>query len=309
MDIISIDQFYSQIAPGDEGLMERLFPKNFTNDIGHFNVFDVRELWGPYHEKPQMPYNRRAYYKISLIIGRNKAEYADKIIDIEQNALLFATPKIPYHYVAKDNQQAGFFCVFTDEFLVKNKSGVVIDDLPIFRADGYPVFLLSQEETDEISLIFKKMMKEMASDYVYKYDLLRNFVLELIHVGQKLQPASALYNPHNSSARISSLFLELLERQFPIDSLQQKLALRSATDFANQLSIHVNYLNKVLKKQTGMNTTSIINNRVIIEAKILLKQTNWNISEIAYCLGFEEVAHFSNFFRKHTDVSPLLFRS
>jgi hypothetical protein len=40
-----------------------------------------------------MPYNRRSYYKISLIIGKNRAEYANKIFDIEENALLFATPK------------------------------------------------------------------------------------------------------------------------------------------------------------------------------------------------------------------------
>jgi AraC-like DNA-binding protein len=41
----------------------------------------------------------------------------------------------------------------------------------------------------------------------------------------------------------------------------------------------------------------------------LLKQTDWNISEIAYSLGFEEVAHFSNFFKKQTSLSPVTFRS
>ncbi|HLR31526.1 MAG TPA: hypothetical protein VK074_03500, partial [Fodinibius sp.] len=59
---------------------------------------------------------------------------------------------------------------------------------------------------------------EIAADYEYKYDLLRNYVLELIHHGQKLQPASALHSKHNAAERITSLFVELLERQFPIDS-------------------------------------------------------------------------------------------
>jgi AraC-like DNA-binding protein len=48
---------------------------------------------------------------------------------------------------------------------------------------------------------------------------------------------------------------------------------------------------------------------MIQEAKILLKQTDWNISEIAYSLGFEEVAHFSNFFKRQTSLAPLVFRS
>jgi AraC family transcriptional activator of pobA len=73
--------------------------------------------------------------------------------------------------------------------------------------------------------------------------------------------------------------------------------------------VHVNHLNKVLKEHTGKTTTHIISSRVLQEAKILLKQTDWNISEIAYCLGFEEVAHFSNFFRKQTALTPVAFRS
>jgi AraC family transcriptional regulator, transcriptional activator of pobA len=255
-----------------------------------------------------MLYNRRAYYKISLIIGKNKVEYADKVIDIENQGLLFATPKIPYNYVPQDENQTGYFCVFTDEFLLKNTSGIVLDDLPIFRADGYPVFQISEEDVEDIHLIFKKMYKEISSDYVFKYDLLRNYVLELIHYGQKLQPATALHPTHTASARVSSLFLELLERQFPIESPQQKLNLRTAKDYADRLSVHVNHLNKVLKENTGKTTTDIISERIVKEAKILLKQTDWNISEIAYCLGFEEIAHFSNFFKKQTTLAPIGFR-
>ena len=69
----------------------------------------------------------------------------------------------------------------------------------------------------------------------------------------------------------------------------------------------MNHLNKVLKEATGKTTTEIIASRITQEAKILLKQTDWNVSEIALSLGFDEVAHFSNFFNKQTQVSPLSF--
>jgi AraC-like DNA-binding protein len=68
--------------------------------------------------------------------------------------------------------------------------------------------------------------------------------------------------------------------------------LKSAKDYADRLSVHVNYLNKKLKESTGKTTTEIIAERIIQEAKILLKQTKWNVSEIAYSLGFEEIAIF-----------------
>jgi AraC-like DNA-binding protein len=297
----TIEEFYKETS--------NLIPEGISKEIGHFNVFRVADIVAKFKVKPFMPYNRRAYYKISLIQGKNKAEYADKVIDINDKALLFATPKVPYHYLPQDEKQTGHFCIFTDEFLVKNKSGVVLDDLPIFKAGGYPVFQLSKTEAKEIAFIFEKMHKELASDYSYKYDLLRNYVLELIHFGQKLQPATVLHPTHNASARVTSLFIELLERQFPIESPQQKLRLRTAKDYAQRLAIHVNHLNKILKDNTGKTTTELISGRVIQEAKILLKQTDWNISEIANSLGFEEVSHFSNFFKKQTSYTPLAFRS
>lgn len=301
MATTSLDDFYKEIAS--------FIPEGITKEIGHFNVFKVEDLIARVKTEKVMPYNRRAYYKISLINGKNKAEYADKVINIERNGLLFATPKVPYHWIPQDDDQSGYFCIFTDDFLTKNKSGVVLDDLPIFQPGGYPIFQLNDEASEEIRSIFLKMTKELASDYAYKYDLIRNYVLELIHYGQKLQPASVLYPLHTASARVSSLFIELLERQFPIESPQQKLALRTAKDYAERLSVHVNHLNKVLKENTGKTTTDIISGRVIQEAKILLKQTDWNISEIAYSLGFEEVAHFSNFFKKQTSLAPITFRS
>jgi len=308
METTSVEQFYQQIAAASGHEKWYLLPDGISREIGHFNVFNMEVLMEKIRSQHVMPYNRRAYYKISLIKGKARAEYADKVIEIGNNALLFATPKVPYHYTLLDGPQNGFFCIFTDEFLVPAKSGVVLDDLPIFRAGNYPVFQLSQEETDEIESIFRKMYKEISSDYVYKYDLLRNYVMELIHYGQKLQPATALYPTHSASARVTSLFVELLERQFPIESPRQQLGLRTAKDYADRLSVHVNHLNKVLKENTGKTTTHLISARILQEAKILLKQTDWNISEIAFSLGFEELAHFSNFFRKQTSLSPIAFR-
>ena len=300
-NVTTLEEFYKETA--------LLLPNDINKEIGHFNVFKIEDMAARVKKTGTMPYNRRAYYKISLIRGRNKAEYADKVIDIQNNALLFATPRIPYNYVPLDDNQFGFFCIFTADFLTQQKTGVQLDELPIFRPGGYPVFQVSDEATSELTALFSKMYNELASDYMYKYDLLRNYVMELIHYGQKLQPATALYPSHTASARVSSLFIELLERQFPIESPRQQLALRTAKEYADRLAVHVNHLNKVLKENMGKTTTEIISGRIVQEAKILLKQTNWNISEIAYCLGFEEIAHFSNFFKKQTSLAPLAFRA
>ena len=153
------------------------------------------------------------------------------------------------------------------------------------------------------------MFEEISSDYTHKYDVLRNLVLELLHFAMKLPSAKFDRQPMNASQRIASLFLELLERQFPIDDNHQTLNLRSPSDFAKQLNIHVNHLNRAVKENTDKTTSQIVTDRILRESKILLKHSAWNVSEIAYALGFTEVTHFNNFFKKHVQLSPLKFRN
>ncbi len=305
----TLEEFYTKIAELTDTDINSFLPVGINKETGHFNVFDLAETVRDWKEKARMPYNRRRYYKISLIRGRNTTEYADKVIHIQENALLFGTPQVPYCWIPEDPELTGMYCVFTSDFFIRNKYGAVLDKLPVFRPGGFPVFQINDNEAGEIEVIFKKMQQEIASDYIYKYDLIRGYVLELIHYGQKLEPAARLCPVHNAAKRITSLFVELLERQFPIESPGQILKLRTAGDYAGRLAVHVNHLNKVLKENTGNTTTELINGRIIREAKILLKETDWNVSEIACSLGFEEIAHFSNFFRKHTSLTPLGFRS
>ena len=152
------------------------------------------------------------------------------------------------------------------------------------------------------------MVEEINSEYQFKYDLIRNYVSEMIHCAMKISPAETLYQHPDANSRITSVFTELLERQFPIELPSQRFTFRSAKDFAEKLYVHVNHLNRAIKLTTGKTTTVLISERLLNEAQALLKHTDWNISEISYCLGFEEPAHFSNFFKKQLSVTPLAYR-
>jgi len=85
--------------------------------------------------------------------------------------------------------------------------------------------------------------------------------------------------------------------------------MRSASDYASRLNVHVNHLKRVVKDTTGKNTSQIIAERILQEAKILLKHSRWNVSEIGYASGFTEATHFNNFFKKRTMLTPLKFRA
>ena len=257
-----------------------------------------------YGHQPPMTFDRRAFYKISLVRGRSRVEYADQALDIEHRALWFATSRVPYCWLPHDPAQVGYFCLFTDEFLLPTSGGVILNQLPVFQPGECPVWEVNAADYAVVEAIFEKMTREMVSDFTYKYDLLRAYLLELIYLGQKLQPTLALPPAHHASARLAALFTDLLERQFPLATPQQTLGLRTATDYADRLAVHVNHLNKVLKETTGHTTTALIGSRVAQEARLLLKQTNWSVSEIADSLGFGDAAHFCNFFKRRTGLVP-----
>ncbi|CAG5004980.1 HTH-type transcriptional activator RhaR [Dyadobacter sp. CECT 9275] len=281
-------------------------PDNLKKEIGHFNVFKLEDCFRPGAEPVQ--YSRRDFYKISLIRGRNIYHYADKSVEISGSTLIFFNPQVPYTWESVSDDKTGFFCIFREAFITE-KIRENLSELPMFAPGSKPSYVLSEEQDHHVSELFSKMIDEINSDYRYKYDLIRNYTMELIHYALKMQPSEALYQHTDANTRITSVFTELLERQFPIESPAQRFALRSANDFAQQLSVHVNHLNRAIRQTTGKTTTHHISERIISEAKALLKHTNWNISEISYSLGFEEPAHFNNFFKKQTSLTPSSFRT
>jgi AraC family transcriptional activator of pobA len=280
-------------------------PENIRSEIGHFNVFQ-HEPVEPGKTKP-LPYKRRDFFKIMLVFGDINMNYADRVVSIKKQALFFSNPQIPYNCENLERIEDGFYCIFNQHFFHKFGD---LNQYSVFQPAGNHVFELSDEQTEQISVVYRKMFEEIKSDYEHKYDVLRNLVFELLHYAMKIQPAvKSDKQIINASRRISTIFLELLERQFPVDENHQKINLRSASDFAQQLNVHVNHLNRALKETTNKTTSQIITERILQESKILLKHSRWNVSEIAYALGFTEVTHFNNFFKKHIQSSPLKFRN
>lgn len=280
-------------------------PSNLHKEIGHFNIFEIGNPKGP--KGKGVSYSRKDFYKVYLLHGKYKIHYANQSINTDKSILLFINPNVPYGLERLDaKERTGFFCIFSEEFFHQSSH---IKAYPLFKPGDTPLFNLSEEQAAEITGLFHKMQHEISSDFIYKYDAIRNLILDITITALKMRCATAgQYTDSNSTIRVSSLFTEILERQFPIESSMQRMKFRSPIDFANELLIHVNHLNRTLKKVTGKTTSQLIMERVIQEAKGLLTHTSWNVSEIAWCLGFEGAPYFITAFKKHTQVTPAAFR-
>lgn len=273
-----------------------------VNDLGHFNVFK-RSV---YCSANPSPYNRRDFYKISLIIGSGILHFPNERIEVKGRALLFTNPNIPYSWEGTSETQGGYFCLFTENFMRKKNES--LRESLLWRLHSSQLIAIDERQENIFLDLFLKIMEEMNGEYVHKYDMIRNYVNLIVHEAVKGQPVFAELKQSNASVRLVSLFMELLERQFPIGSTDHVLELKTAHDFAAKLAVHVNHLNHAVKEVTGRTTSEHISRRIANEAVALLKHTDWNVAQIAYCLGFEYPANFNIFFKRQMQCTPKSLR-
>jgi AraC family transcriptional activator of pobA len=253
-------------------------------------------------------YSRKDFYKVNLTTGKFIFHYADKSVETDETFLFCANPHIPYSCEPLSANFTGYTCLFTEDFLKLGDRSESFQQSPLFKIGGTPILKLDDEQREFITSVFKRMLAEQSTDYAFKGELIRNYINLIIHEAVKLQPSEAQSNGKGAAERITTVFLELLERQFPIENIERPLELRTAQDFAKNLHVHVNYLNSAVKEVTGKPTTAHIADRIISEAKALLQHTTWSISEIAYALGFGYPTYFNNFFKKKTGEIPKAIR-
>ena len=286
-------------------IQDKRLVSEFNNELKlkGFNAFQIES-----DSSATRTYSRKDFYKICLTTGKSIIHYADRSFEAQGTILFFGNPHIPYSWETLSTRYVGYTCLFSEDFLKPSDRSESLQQSPLFKIGGTPVLNITEKQREFLNGIFEKMIEEQQSDYTYKDDLIRNYIHLIIHEALKLQP-SENYDAHkNAASRLTSVFLELLERQFPIESAERPLQLKTAQDYARSLSVHVNYLNRAVKEITGKPTSTHIAERIVGEAKALLQHTDWNIAEIAFSLGFEYPTYFNNFFKKLTGTNPKALR-
>lgn len=267
---------------------------NFIIQCGDFNV------------QPAITSSSK-YYKICLYTDQPLIKGTAACIDNYGTTLFFGSSN-SFDSWKSFNKKNAYCCIFTEEFFRTNNNTQHLHQSLLLRTGGRRTLQLAGEQLSSTFQIFQKMFDVYNLNYLYKDDLLRTYINIIVHEVLQALPSSNCTKPVNST-RVSALFFELLERQFPVESPDSPLSLRNAHDFASALSVHVNHLNRSVKESTGKSTTAHITDRIIKEAKFLLKYTKWPISHIAFGLGFEYPTYFNNYFKKQAGITPSVFRS
>jgi AraC-like DNA-binding protein len=279
-----------------------IFDYNTELKLQGFKVYAIDT-----HKNIVRSYNRKDFYKICLVSAHCFIQYADKAFEVKGTTLFFGNPLIPYSW-ENVTQATGYTLLFSENFFKGHQRNESLQESPLFKIGGTPIFAVDEQKREFLEQLFQRMLTEQNTQYQYRDDLIRNYINLIIHEALKMQPGETVVKHKDASSRIAVDFLDILERQFPIEHADQSLELKTAQGFADKLFIHVNHLNRAVKQVTGKSTTTHIAERIITEAKALLQYTDWTVSQIAYALGFDYPTYFNNFFKKMTGLSPTAFR-
>ncbi|MDZ7899203.1 MAG: helix-turn-helix transcriptional regulator [Arcicella sp.] len=195
---------------------------------------------------------------------------------------------------------SGYYCHFNLD-LISQKTNLqeLIKEFPFFELNSYPLVNVSNETRENIIIILERLCREYHADKNCRNDILRTYLMALF---SELKPFIEASKPKNQNA--ASLITEEFKKALSVHILSKN----KITDYAELLNVSPNHLNKCVKNTVGKSAHDLLNEMLLLEAKVLLKQTNLNITEIAFKIGKSEISDFTRFFKAQTGISPSEYR-
>ncbi|WP_344929438.1 helix-turn-helix domain-containing protein [Aquimarina addita] len=228
----------------------------------------------------------------------------EKLYEASNKTILFFPPgqTSKIEYISKYFE--GLSLVFdTDYFLLCLKNQVKLCFYPFFQLNSLPLLKLSSSQWMKLLGIVEKISFEVNNRESWNDDLLCRLYLNVLLIEIERLTKLRKDEQHSSLSRkrlITSRFKKLVEKNF--------MQVRKVADYADKLFISPTYLNDTVKGVTGQSASEIIQDRIILEIKAKLIQTEDTVSQIALKMEYQDTSYFCRFFKKNTGVSPQIYR-
>lgn len=280
-----------------------------VDDEINFTILNVPDI---HTEIPfKSPVLRAEYFSFILTKkGSGVYKLDDNTFPFGNKSIYFTNPGHIKSYELFSSKEAQII-MLTEKFLQENVHPEIYSEFPFLLAEIVPPNEQTETEFKELEMLFDQVDFEFKNDSKYKDKIIGNMILVLL---MKIKERFwANYNPlveGEHSSRIVKSFKKILESEFKkiLGNKQGQVKLQ-AQYFAEQLNLHPNYLNSVLKSKTGRTLSDWISQRALSVSKSLLVDSSLSLKEISYLLGYSEPTHFSRFFKKNTKLSPRAFRA
>jgi AraC family transcriptional regulator, transcriptional activator of pobA len=258
--------------------------------------------------KFEMPPFRANTYIISLTLKGSGTERIAGASDfrVGDHSMYFTAPHHLQGWHVKPGWE-GIYVTFSENLLSDDAAILhLLKNMPLFSLDNRATLLLTPEETELILNLFLALENEAKTLRKDSAEVFKAWLhLLLLHCKRLNEERGG---PLSISPTMSLQIAVVKNFQDLIEKNLTDAKYKTVAEFADVLSVHPNHLNVLCKQMTGKTAHEILQDRIIAEAKILLKNGQISQKEIAYQLGFDTPNYFSSYFKKHTGVSPSVFK-
>lgn len=267
-------------------------------DYGRFFIVNVHDLI-KLSKLPVPPTRANTHTIIFLTDGIATMKIGFQQVEIHKNECLIVPAGQVFGY-DKYEENKGFICNFDNDFLLgKIGSNDLLKEFEFLNIWGNPVIKLDLKQAENLKQVFQRVFNEYTENGLKNTNIIQSYFIA------GLCELQAVYKPlSNSKSKtaisLTNRFKELLQKNINSKHL--------VTDYASMLNVSPNHLNKSVKEITQKPTTKWIDETLVLEAKVLLFQTNNSINEIATELGINDPSYFSRLFKKYEGVSPIEYR-
>ena len=249
--------------------------------------------------------HRTTYYSICFL---NKGE-----IKVETNLFLHHAKAPAFFVIAPDvirrfldtgTGVAMTVLFFKKDYFLKDQANIhFLDKYDFFEQKDRHIIELNNEQFLNFSKYFQLIEQKITNTSAHTPDIIRSFIYILLNEIDEIVTSKKNVQP-SSLTRNEELLLEfkaLLSKYF--------LTRRQLDFYAKKLHVTSKHLSAAVKEASGKTAGDWIKEMLLLESKVLLRDKQLTIAQVADRLEFTDPSHFGKFFKSRTGVSPLNFRS
>ncbi|PBQ34642.1 AraC family transcriptional regulator [Sphingobacteriaceae bacterium] len=264
------------------------------------NVFYSNDLKAhvKFHDFTNSPHKHDFYFAVLFTKGSGTHEIDFKKYPVKTGSLFLLKPGQMHNWKLSADCE-GFIFFHTRDFYDTGFTSEHLQDFPFFSSHhSSPLLVLKGSSFLSIKELANQINEEYQKNDRFKLQKLRALV-NLVYIETSRQYSSPTEGTKENYLEKLKKFETLIDGHFK-DHI-------TASDYAALMNISEKHLNRICKTCLDKTSTDLISDRMILEAKRLLLQSKWSVTQIAAELAFKDNSYFNRFFKKRTGETPLGF--
>lgn len=237
------------------------------------------------------PHRHNKYLELVFFTQGSGYHHMDLKSHSIEPPVVFVINKEQVHHWEITYEPEGYVMIIKEDFLEQTLDKHINTQL-LTLADHQKI---NVQADDEIVNVLFNMLSQQNKQTGTPVELIEGILKALL---SKIISYTKIYHTHETEDKVTQ-FIHMLN-----ETLKNNVGF-----YAEKLNLSSQNLNQICKKKQGKTASQIIAIHIVQEVKRMLIYTNKSVGEIAFDLSFKDVSHFVKYFKRHTGMTPLQFKS